>query len=98
MEPAIIQQKIFEIRDEKIMLDFDLAMLYSVETKRLNEQVKRNITRFPEDFMFQLSEKEWEMVQKSSNFISHPSGRKMRPHLSGNEINNIFHMHSPNMG
>ncbi len=72
MEPAIIQQKIFEIRGEKVMLDFDLAILYSVETKRLNEQVKRNFKRFPEDFMFQLTEKEWEMLQKDSNFYISP--------------------------
>lgn len=68
MEPSIIQQKIFEIRGEKVMLDFDIAILYSVETKRLNEQVKRNLTRFPEDFMFQLTEKEWEIIQKNSRF------------------------------
>ncbi len=69
MEAVIIQQKIFEIRGEKVMLDFDLALLYSVETKRLNEQVKRNLTRFPEDFMFQLTVKEWELVQKNANFL-----------------------------
>jgi len=69
MEAVIIQQKIFEIRGEKVMLDFDLALLYSVETKRLNEQVKRNLTRFPEDFMFQLTVNEWELVQKNANFL-----------------------------
>lgn len=68
MDAGIIQQKIFEIRGEKVMLDFDLAILYSVATKRLNEQVKRNLTRFPEDFMFQLNVKEWELVQKNPNF------------------------------
>ena len=45
------------------MLDFDLAELYEVETRRLNEQVKRNTDKFPEDFMFRLTEKEWEMMQ-----------------------------------
>jgi hypothetical protein len=69
MDAVIIQQKIFEIRGEKVMLDFDLAVLYSVETKRLNEQVKRNIERFPVDFMFQLNEKEWLAIQKNPNFI-----------------------------
>lgn len=59
METTLIHNKIFSIRDQKIMLDFDLAMMYEVETKRLNEQVKRNSTRFPEDFMFQLTRKEW---------------------------------------
>lgn len=51
----IIKHRIFIIRGQKVMLDFDLAELYQVETKRLNEQVKRNFSRFPEDFMFQLT-------------------------------------------
>ena len=46
------------VRGQQVMLDKDLAMLYGVETKRLNEQVKRNIKRFPEDFMFQLTKEE----------------------------------------
>ena len=50
-----IASKFFMIRDKKVMLDEDLAELYDVETKRLNEQIKRNKARFPEDFMFQLS-------------------------------------------
>ncbi len=54
----IIRQRIFIIRNKKVMLDIDLAKLYQVPTKRLNEQVKRNINRFPEDFMFQLTEEE----------------------------------------
>lgn len=53
-----IDEKIFIIRGMQVMLDRDLAELYAVETKRLNEQVKRNAERFPNDFMFQLSEKE----------------------------------------
>jgi predicted XRE-type DNA-binding protein len=63
-EDAIIQQRItrsiYIIRDQKVLMDSDLAELYGVETKRLNEQVKRNIDRFPEDFMFQLTQMEWE--------------------------------------
>lgn len=58
-----IQYRIHEIRGQKVMLDFDLAALYGVETKRLNEQVKRNIERFPEDFMFQLTKGEWVFLQ-----------------------------------
>ncbi|MCA9409313.1 MAG: ORF6N domain-containing protein [Candidatus Omnitrophica bacterium] len=58
MVPKIIENKIFLIRGKKIMLDRDLAKLYGVETKRLNEQVKRNIKRFPNDFMFQLTKEE----------------------------------------
>jgi hypothetical protein len=72
MDAVIIQQKIFEIRSEKVMLDFDLAILYGVETKRLNEQVKRNLTRFPRDFMFQLTEKEWQTIQKNLDSLPSP--------------------------
>jgi hypothetical protein len=52
----MVINKIYLIRGEKVMLDSDLSELYGVETRRLNEQVKRNIDRFPEDFMFQLTE------------------------------------------
>ncbi len=55
------------------MLDVDLAELYQVETKRLNEQVKRNVDRFPEDFMFQLTDKEWESLR--SQFATSKRGR-----------------------
>ena len=54
-----ILEKIYLIRGQKVMLDKDLAEMYGVEVKRLNEEVKRNITRFPEDFMFQLAQTEW---------------------------------------
>ena len=50
-----IQNRIYEIRGERVMLDFDLAALYEVETKVLNQAVKRNIERFPDDFMFRLT-------------------------------------------
>jgi hypothetical protein len=53
---AIIENKIYEIRGQKVMLDFDLAEMYGVETKRLKEQVRRNIERFPAEFMFELTE------------------------------------------
>ncbi len=65
----IIENKIYEIRGQKVMLDFDLAQLYEVETRVLNQSVKRNIIRFPEDFMFRLSAIEWEVL-KSQNVIS----------------------------
>ena len=58
-----------EIRGQRVMLDFDLAAMYGVETRRLNEQVKRNIERFPEDFMFQLTKGELEIL-KSQIVIS----------------------------
>jgi len=76
MSLQIIHNKIFEIRGQKVMLDFDLAQLYEVETRRLNEQVKRNIDKFPEDFMFKLTVNEWEII------------RSQIATSSDNEINN----------
>ena len=58
MELEVIQNKIFEIRGCKVMLDFDLALLYNVETRVLKQSIRRNLSRFPEDFMFSLSEHE----------------------------------------
>ncbi|MEK7225803.1 MAG: ORF6N domain-containing protein, partial [Bacteroidota bacterium] len=55
-----IQNRIYEIRGERVMLDFDLAALYEVSTKVLNQAVKRNIKRFPKDFMFRLTPDEWQ--------------------------------------
>ncbi len=57
-----IEKRIYLIRNQKVMIDQDLAELYGVSTGRLNEQVKRNIDRFPEDFMFQLSKTEHESL------------------------------------
>ena len=62
----VIENKIFLIRGHKVMLDKDLAKLYGVSTKRLNEQVKRNMSRFPEDFMFRAIDEEAAMVEKLS--------------------------------
>jgi len=59
----VVMNKIHLIRNQKVMLDIDLAELYQVETGRLNEQVKRNTDRFPEDFMFQLNGEEWESLR-----------------------------------
>ena len=59
-----IMRKIILIRGQKVMISNDLAELYGVSTKRLNEQVKRNIKRFPQHFMFQLTEQEKEMLEK----------------------------------
>ena len=63
-----IQAKIYEIRGQKVMLDFDLAELYEVETKVLNQAVKRNIKRFPEDFMFRITFEEW--MSMRSHFVT----------------------------
>ncbi|MDU1892001.1 MAG: ORF6N domain-containing protein [Dysgonomonas sp.] len=65
MELQIIQNKIFEIRGMRVMLDFDLAELYEVETKNLKRAVKRNIERFPDDFMFELTANEWEILRRN---------------------------------
>ena len=64
---TLIQSKIYEVRGQKVMLDFDLAEMYQVETRILNQSVKRNQSRFPEDFMFQLTNEEWEDM--SSQFV-----------------------------
>lgn len=74
MEISILQSKIYEVRGQKVMLDFDLAMLYKVETRVLNQAVKRNISRFPEDFMFQLTLDELENMS-SQSVTTYPSKR-----------------------
>jgi phage regulator Rha-like protein len=79
---ALIEEKIYIIRGQRVMLDADLAEVYQVETKNLNRAVKRNIERFPEDFMFQLTEEEFEnlrcqFVTSSSNY----GGRRYLPYV-----------------
>lgn len=74
-ENNLIQHKIYDVRGEMVMLDFDLAFLYEVDTRSLNQAVKRNIIRFPGDFMFRLSTKEWENMI-SQNVISSAGTRK----------------------
>ncbi len=73
-----IQSKIYEIRNQKVMLDFDLAQLYEVETKVLNQAVKRNSDRFPEDFMFQLIEDEFSNL-RSQIVTSSWGGKRYMP-------------------
>jgi len=73
-EIVLIQNLIYEIRGQKVMLDFDLAKLYQVETKALNQAVKRNIKRFPPDFMFQLTAEE--VLIMRSQFVT-SSKRKL---------------------
>ncbi len=75
-----IEKMIYVIRDQRVMLDSDLSELYQVETKRLNEQVKRNSERFPEDFMFQLSLVEVENLrsQFATSSLGH-GGRRYQP-------------------
>jgi len=64
----LVMNKIYLIRNQKVMLDSDLAELYQVETKALNQQVKRNLKRFPADFMFQLTINEWDVMR--SQFVT----------------------------
>lgn len=66
-EITVIQNKIYEIRGQRVMLDRDLAELYSVTTGNLNKAVKRNIERFPERFMFQLTEREFLIFQNGTS-------------------------------
>ena len=76
----LIMNKIYLIRGQKVMMDNDLAELYSVETRRLNEQVRRNIDRFPEDFMFQLNKAEFDDL-KSQFATSSWGGRRKLPYV-----------------
>ena len=77
MQLTTIQNKIYEVRGLSVMLDFDLAELYEVETKRLNEAVKRNIERFPERFMFRLTKTEWEVMRSQIATASDQSKRNI---------------------
>ena len=82
-----VVSKIYVIRGQKVMLDFDLAALYEVETKRLNQQVKRNIERFSEEFMFRLTVKEWQnmrsqFVTASSQDVHFQTNKKMRSQIA----------------
>jgi hypothetical protein len=75
-----IEQRVLLIRGQKVMLDLDLAALYSVKTYRLNEQVKRNINRFPGDFMFQLTPQEFENLRSQIAISSGWGGRRHPPY------------------
>ena len=65
LQPEVIKNTIYDIRGQKVMLDYDLAAIYGVKTGSMNQAVKRNIDRFPEDFMFRLTEEEWEHLLQS---------------------------------
>lgn len=79
MELQLIQNKIFEIRGQRVMLDYNLAELYEVETRALKQAVKRNIKRFPPDFMFELTKSEWqELITICDNL---PQNLKFSPAL-----------------
>jgi len=76
---AKLQELIYEIRGQKVMLDSDLAALYGVELRSLNQAVKRNIGRFPPDFMFQLTDEEWKNL-RSQIVIFNKDTRKYKPY------------------
>jgi len=78
MELQLIQNKIHEIRGQRIMLDFDLAEMYEVETKVLKQAVKRNLNRFPKDFMFELTKDEFESL-RSQIVTSKRGGSRYMP-------------------
>ena len=77
---SIIENKIYMIRGRKVMIDFDLALLYGAETRTMIQAVKRNLRRFPSDFMFQLSLEEYESL--TSQIVMSNKGRGGRRHLS----------------
>ena len=83
MELNIIQNKIYQVRGVRVMLDFDLAELYQVETKVLKQTVRRNLDRFPEDFMFELTEQEHNslIISLRSQFVTsnNKGGRRYMP-------------------
>lgn len=78
MELEVIQNKIFEIRGYKVMLDFDLALLYNVETKVFKQSVRRNSNRFPKDFMFELTKIEFNSL-RSQIVTSNRGGSRYMP-------------------
>ena len=80
MPQEIIERKICLIRGHKVMLSMDLARLYGVPTMRLNEQVKRNIKRFPDDFMFQLSNAEYKILKSQIAISSWGGARRATPY------------------
>ena len=69
-----IKNLIYTIRGHRVMLDSDLAMLYEVETKHLNRAVKRNIERFPSNFMFQLTKEEYDDLKERCQIVTLPKG------------------------
>lgn len=74
----LIKSKIFQIRGKKVMLDYDLAKIYGVKTKVLNQAIKRNRKKFPRDFMFQLNTREWKKIASISTVIKNVVEKKTR--------------------
>jgi hypothetical protein len=78
ISPEALAGRIVVIRGQRVLLDSDLAALYEVETKKFNQQIKRNLTRFPQDFMFRLTDDEFESL-RSQNVTSKRGGRRYLP-------------------
>ena len=76
-----IEQRIFVVRNQQVIMDRDLAALYEVETSQLNRQVKRNIQRFPEDFMFQLTKEEVESFKCQNGISKSRGGDRYLPYV-----------------
>lgn len=76
-----VERLIYKVRNQRVMLDSDLATIYKVSTKRLNEQVRRNFERFPADFMFQLTHEEWDSLRSQIATLKENRGthRKYKP-------------------
>ena len=79
-----IESMVYEIREQKVMLDFDLARIYGYATKRFNEQVKNNIEKFPKDFMFQLTNDELEIVLRCQNVTTNANLRSKKSATNSN--------------
>lgn len=94
MKPAKpIESVIVTVRGQKVILDADLAELYDVPTKRLNEAVKRNADRFPEDFVWRLSEEEWSEVAMRSQIVTgSPESDSMRSQIATASKRNVRHL------
>ena len=90
-KPENLARLVFFVRDEKVMLDADLARLYGVETGALNRAVKRNLDRFPGDFMFQFTKEDWENLKCQIGISSSPSPAPARLERRSQVVISIFH-------
>ena len=85
-----IENLIHNIRGQKVMLDSDLAMLYGVETRALNQAVKRNLRRFPDDFMFQVTKEEWNALRSQIVTLEDLKSQNVISNLSENQQEGIL--------
>ena len=90
MELSIIQNKIYEIRGRKVMLDFDLAEMYATETRILKQATRRNIERFPDDFMFELTQEEYNSLR--SQIVTSKSEKMLQAPIDGQRLTSQFVM------